>query len=73
MSTVTAFEAVISVWDVQVCCEMTTHAGSRCRRSAYWRADLHGCEQALLCGHHKGRWVRQATQLLSTRRALPGG
>jgi hypothetical protein len=59
MSTATAFEAVISAWDQQMHCEMTTQAGARCRRLAYWRADLHGCEQALLCGHHKSSWMRR--------------
>jgi hypothetical protein len=59
MSTATAFEAVISAWDEQVRCEMPTQAGSHCRRLAYWRLDLHGCEVVLMCGHHKQRWLRQ--------------
>jgi hypothetical protein len=62
MTTATAFEAVISAWDEQVRCEMTTQAGTGCRRLAYWRADLHGCERALLCGHHKSAWVRRTVQ-----------
>jgi hypothetical protein len=68
MSTATAFEAVVSAWDEQVCCEMTTQQGTRCRRPAYWRADLHGCEQALLCGQHKGRMGTSSNATLSTRR-----
>jgi hypothetical protein len=60
--TATAFAAVISGWDEQVRCEMTTQAGAQCQRPASWRADLHGCEQALLCGHHKSAWVRRTVQ-----------
>lgn len=60
MTTATAFEAVISAWDEQVRCEMTTQTGTGCRRLAYWRADLHGCERALLCGQHKNSWTRRA-------------
>jgi hypothetical protein len=52
MTTATAFEAVIAVWNERMCCEMTTQQRTRCQRPAYWRADLHGCEQALMCGHH---------------------
>ena len=63
VSTATAFEAIISAWDEQIRCEMTTKQGTRCRRAGVLaRADLHGCEQALLCGHHESAWVRQATQ-----------
>jgi hypothetical protein len=33
--TTAAFEDVISTWNEQVRCEMTTKAGARCRRPAY--------------------------------------
>ena len=67
MSTTTAFEAVVSAWDEQIRCEMDTQAGSRCRRPAYWRADLHGCEVVLMCGQHKQRWLRRVLAECRTR------
>jgi hypothetical protein len=59
MTTATAFEAVISVWNEQIRCEMSTKLGGQCQRPAYWRLDLHGCETVLMCGHHKQRWLRR--------------
>ncbi|WP_406813965.1 tyrosine-type recombinase/integrase [Mycobacterium sp. M23085] len=55
-----SFEAVISAWDRVARCEMPTHQGDPCRRPANWRLNLHGCEQALMCGRHKSSWVRAA-------------
>jgi hypothetical protein len=54
------FGAIVSAWNEQVRCEMTTKAGARCRRPAYWRINLHNCEQALACGQHTSAWARSA-------------
>jgi hypothetical protein len=63
------FEAMIAAFDEPLLCEMTTQAGVRCRRTAHWRLDLHGCEQALLCGQHAKAWERRP----SLDRASPDG
>lgn len=31
----------------------------RCTRPARWRINLHGCEQAIMCGQHKAAWLRK--------------
>lgn len=59
--TVQTFEDVISAWTQHVCCELPTLQGGQCRRPAYWRVDLHGCEQALLCGQHLRSWLREVS------------
>ncbi|MGA7053178.1 MAG: hypothetical protein WBZ37_18300 [Mycobacterium sp.] len=48
-----------AAFDDQPCCEMTTLAGPRCQRSARWRVNLHGCEQANMCGQHKRAWLKR--------------
>ena len=51
----TAFEAIVISFDQQLHCEMDTRL-ARCRRTAHWRLDLHGCEQVLICGQHLSAW-----------------
>jgi hypothetical protein len=59
-ATAPSFEDVIAAWNETLHCEMATQLGARCRRLAYWRADLHGCEQVLICTQHKNAYVRRA-------------
>ena len=63
----TTFDDVISVWHERVHCEMSTQSGSRCRRLAYWRVDLHGCERVVMCGRHKQAWLLRALAKCRTR------
>ncbi|ORV83116.1 hypothetical protein AWC11_22385 [Mycobacterium interjectum] len=57
--TTTAFDAIVASFSEYLHCEMPTHAGGRCLRLARWRLDLHGCEQMIMCGHHKESWLRR--------------
>lgn len=57
---VDTFDSIVAAWSLSLNCEMTTEAGARCQRQAHWRLDLHGCEQALLCGQHLKAWRRDA-------------
>lgn len=57
-----AFASVIASWnDEPPRCQATTLADNpaECRRAANWRINMHGCDQALLCGQHKSIWVRR--------------
>ena len=54
----TAFDEIVAAFNDQPRCEMTTLAGGQCQRPARWRVDLHGCEQAIMCSHHKTAWIR---------------
>lgn len=53
-----AIDAIVAAWDNAVNCEMPIQAGPTCRRTASWRINLHGCEQANVCGQHKEAWRR---------------
>ncbi len=55
----TSFDAIVAAFGNQLRCEATTHTGGRCLRLARWRIDLHGCEEANMCGHHKCKWLRR--------------
>ncbi len=59
MTATHAFDAIVAGFDDQLRCEMATLAGSQCRRPAHWLIDVHGCQRALLCGHHARRWERR--------------
>lgn len=50
-----AFDEIAARFDDQPGCE----GSARCTRPARWRINLHGCEQAIMCTHHKSAWVRQ--------------
>ncbi|WP_162938404.1 hypothetical protein [Mycobacterium kyogaense] len=71
-SELAAFEAAISGWNEHLACEMPTRAGTACGRPARWRLNLHGCEQALLCGHHLRAWQRAAIESSTGRCAHCG-
>lgn len=55
-----SFSAIVSSWNEQVPCESPTALGRPCRRTAHYRLNLHGCEQANLCGTHLKGWVTKA-------------
>lgn len=73
--TAVAFDAVVAGWDDKLHCEMATQTAARCQRPAHWRLNLHGCEQASLCGQHLSRWQRDASMecRLSTPRCAHCG
>jgi hypothetical protein len=73
MSTAKTFEAVISAWSEQVCYEMTTHQGARVSAVGALAGRSPRLRTGAAVRTPQGRWVRQTAQLLSTRRALPGG
>lgn len=62
-NTTTAFDEIVAGFNDHPACEMTTAGGDPCRRPARWRVDLHGCEQANMCGQHKTSWVRKQAAL----------
>jgi hypothetical protein len=53
--TKTAFDEIIDRFGDKPRCE----GSGRCTRPARWRINLHGCEQAIMCGQHKSAWLRQ--------------
>ncbi|AAS05068.1 hypothetical protein PICSAR240_03899 [Mycobacterium avium subsp. paratuberculosis] len=55
-----AFDAIVAVFSQRARCEMQTLSGGKCPRAARWRIDLHGCEQAIVCGQHKKAWLQEA-------------
>lgn len=59
-----AFDAIAAAFADQLRCEATTQAGGQCLRPVRWRLNLHGCEQALLCGQHLRAWERQAVAVM---------
>ena len=57
----TVFDEIVALFDDKPVCEMTTGQGPRCTRTASWRINLHGCEQALMCGQHLRTWTGTLT------------
>jgi len=55
MSTATAFGEIVARFGDKPRCE----GSGRCTRPARWRINLHGCEQAIMCAHHKTAWLRK--------------
>lgn len=56
MSVADVFEAIAAGWGEHVQCNITTGAGTRCRRRATWHVNKHGCEQAEMCTQHLRQW-----------------
>lgn len=54
------FDVIVAGFSERARCEMDTLSGGKCPRAARWRIDLHGCDQAIVCGQHKKTWVREA-------------
>jgi len=55
---------VEAIWDKRLHCEITTNRGTRCRRPASWRINVHGCEQRLMCTGHLHRWQQRTLAVL---------
>lgn len=53
-----AFADIVASIGEQPRCEIVTHNGSRCARTAQWHTDLHGCSAGLTCAHHLNAWLR---------------
>jgi hypothetical protein len=50
-----AFDEIVAHFTDKPPCE----SSARCTRPARWRINLHGCEQAIMCGQHKAAWLRK--------------
>lgn len=70
MTTIRDFDTLVARLHDSVHCEIATLTGAACRRPASWRINLHGCEQANACGHHKEAWLREAVAN-HTRAGIP--
>lgn len=59
------FELITAGWNDKVACEIPTGSGEPCKRTAHWRINLHGCEQANTCGQHMKAWRRSTLSRFS--------
>jgi hypothetical protein len=57
------FDAVVASWHERPRCTRINLDGSRCRRSAAWKVNFHGCSHCLLCSQHFNAWRRVLTWL----------
>jgi hypothetical protein len=65
-----AFDEIVASFDDVPRCEMPD---GRCTRPARWRINLHGCEQAIMCGQHKSAWLRKIRGEVGTSRCAHCG
>jgi hypothetical protein len=54
-STAVALDDMVARFGERPRCE----SDSPCTRPAPWLINLHGCEQAIMCGQHKTAWMRR--------------